>query len=96
MLVLLVHLGDKRVAQEVGLLKLRFVDSLWLAEHFLLLTALLVSTLLLCPPFACLVFKLQLMLCMARPFNSAWKAPCLIAKAAALPAAKRCGKPRVS
>lgn len=62
MLVLLVHLGDKCIAQEVVLLKLWSVDNLWLAENFLLLTALLVSTLLLCPPYICLVFDVQLIL----------------------------------
>lgn len=42
--VLPVHLGVACVAQEAVLLKPWSVDSLWLAEHFLLLTALLVST----------------------------------------------------
>lgn len=58
MLVLLVHVGDKYLAQEVVRLRLWSVDNLWLAEHFLLLTALLVSTLLLRPPFVCLAFDL--------------------------------------
>lgn len=51
MLMLLVHPGDKFMSQEVVLLSLWSVESLWLAEHFLLLTGPLVPTLLKCPPF---------------------------------------------
>lgn len=43
--VLPVHLGIACIAQEAALLKLWPADRLWLAEHFLLLTALLLSTL---------------------------------------------------
>lgn len=55
MLVLLVHPGDKFIAQEVVLLSLWSVESLWLAEHFLLLTGPLAPPLLKCPPFDSLV-----------------------------------------
>lgn len=57
MLVLLVHPGNKFIAQEVVLLSLWSVESLWLAEHFLLLTGPLVPPLPNCPPFYSLVYS---------------------------------------
>lgn len=50
-LVLLVHLGDEGIAQEVVFLKLWSVDNLWLAENFL------------CSVFLFPQADLQLMLC---------------------------------
>lgn len=86
MLVLLVHPGDKFIAQEVVLLSLWSVESLWLAEHFLLLTGPLAPPLLKCPPFDSLVTVDALHI---QEFWLSLEGPSLIAKAAAVPAAKR-------